>query len=142
FQLTKVLEDPFEDGLGYHGSAEEPSVIAAPNPARAPAALAGNSTIVATEQVGRVYDGGASDIGYEVSVDGGKSWKHGEMPLTGQGGLSTTCGGALNRASDTVTAYDQKHDEWLVSTLGLLGNADVPAVYVNRGKANFQKHDI
>ena len=83
--LHKVLADPFEDGQGYHGSAEEPSIIAARNPARA-GGLAGNSTIVATEQVGRVYDGGASDIGYEVSVDGGQTWKHGEMPLTVQGG--------------------------------------------------------
>ena len=140
--LTKVLEDPFEDGLGYHGSAEEPSIIAAPNPARAKGPLAGNSTIVATEQVGRVYDGGASDIGYQVSVDGGKTWKHGELPLTMQGGQADTCAGQLNRASDTVTVYDQKHDVWLVSTLGLAGNADVPAVYVNRGTVDFNKKDI
>jgi len=96
FPLTKVLPDPFEDGLGYHASAEEPSIFAAANPARA-GDLAGNSTIVATEQVGRVYDGGASDIGYEVSVDGGKTWKHGELPLTMQGGQSDTCAGQLNR---------------------------------------------
>lgn len=139
--LHKVLSDPFEDGQGYHGSAEEPSILAARNPARA-GAFAGNSTIVATEQVGRVYDGGASDIGYAVSVDGGHTWKHGEMPLTVQGGQADTCGGSLNRASDTVTAYDQKHDTWLVSTLGILGNADVPAVYVNRGTANFTTKDI
>ncbi len=109
--LVKVLADPFEDGLGYHGSAEEPSIFAARNPARA-GGLAGSSTIVATEQVGRIYDGGASDIGYQVSVDGGKSWKHGELPLTMQGGVSDTCAGQLNRASDTVTVYDQKHDVW------------------------------
>ncbi len=106
--LVKVLADPFEDGLGYHGSAEEPSIFAARNPARA-GGLADSSTIVATEQVGRIYDGGASDIGYQVSVDGGKSWKHGELPLTMQGGVSDTCAGQLNRASDTVTVYDQKH---------------------------------
>jgi hypothetical protein len=140
--VKQVYADPFEDGQGYHGSAEEPSIIAAKNPARATGPAAGNSTIVATQQVGRVYDGGSSDIGYEVSVDGGKSWKQGNMPLTVQGGQADTCAGSLNRASDTVTAYDAKHDIWLVSTLGLSGNADVPAVYVNRGKANFKTKDI
>ena len=92
--LTKVLQDPFADGIGYHASAEEPSIIAAKNPARA-GHYANSSTIVAAEQVGRVYDGGASDIGYEVSVDGGQSWNHGELPLTIQGGQADTCGGPL-----------------------------------------------
>ncbi len=139
--LVKVLADPFEDGLGYHGSAEEPSIFAARNPARA-GGLADSSTIVATEQVGRIYDGGASDIGYQVSVDGGKSWKHGELPLTMQGGVSDTCAGQLNRASDTVTVYDQKHDVWIISTLGLANGTNVPAVYVNRGIVDFGKKDI
>src|SRR4051794_12732395 len=68
--IKLVHQDPFEDGLGYHGSNEEPSIFAARNPARA-GDFAGNSTIVATQQTGRVFDGGASGIGYEVSVDGG-----------------------------------------------------------------------
>jgi hypothetical protein len=139
---TKVFSDPFDDGLGYHASAEEPSILAAANPPGTKGSGAGESTIVATQQVGRVYDGGASDIGYEVSVDGGQTWNEGPLPLTMQGGVSNTCGGPLNRASDTVTAYDRKHDVWLVSTLGLSGNADVPAVYVNRGTVDFQKKDI
>ena len=90
-----------------------------------------------TEQVGRVYDGGASDIGYEISVNGGQIWNHGELPLTVQGGQANTCGGPLTRASDTVTAYDARYDVWLVSVLGLSGNANVPAVYINRGTVDF-----
>ncbi len=140
--LAKVLTDPFGDGLGYHASAEEPSIAAAANPDGVDGPAAGNSTIVATEQVGRIFDGGASDIGYEVSVDGGKSWKDGELPLTMQGGVANTCAGPLNRASDTVTAYDRKHGVWLVSTLGLSHGANVPAVYVNRGTVDFTKGDI
>src|SRR4029079_9165572 len=93
FPLTKVLEDPFADGLGYHQSAEEPAIFAAANPERATGPAAGNSTIVATEQVGRVYDGGASSIGYEVSVDGGKSWKDDPLPTTMQSGVADTCAG-------------------------------------------------
>jgi hypothetical protein len=140
--LTQVLSDPFSDGIGYHQSAEEPSLVAAANPPGTKGPGAGESTIVSTEQVGRVFDGGASDIGYEVSVDGGKSWTSGELPLTVQGGQADTCAGPLNRASDTVVAYDKKHNVWIDSTLGLSGNADVPAVYVNRGTVDFQKKDI
>ena len=95
--LTDAFDDPFADGLGYHSSAEEPSIASAANPARAQGPLASSSTIIATQQVGRIYDGGASDIGYEISVNGGKSWTQGELPLTVQGGVSDTCGGPLNR---------------------------------------------
>ncbi|MGZ4256601.1 MAG: sialidase family protein [Gaiellaceae bacterium] len=140
--LKKVHVDPFADAVGYHESDEEPSIYAAKNPARAGAHLAKSSTIVATQQTGRVYDGGASDIGYEVSVNGGSTWKSGELPLTIQGGQANTCGGPLSRASDTVTVYDARYDVWLVSTLGLSQGANVPAVYINRGTANFTTKDI
>ncbi len=140
--LVDAFDDPFADGLGYHSSAEEPSIAAAANPARAQGPLASSSTIIATQQVGRIYDGGASAIGYEISVDGGKSWTQGNLPLTMQAGQTDTCAGPLNRGSDTVTAYDSRHDVWLVSTLGLSGAADVPAVYVNRGKVDFHKKNV
>jgi hypothetical protein len=140
--LHQVLKDPFADGVGQHESAEEPSIFAYRNPARAGNYLKNKSTIVATEQVGRVYDGGASDIGYQVSVNGGQTWKQGELPLTIQGGVANTCGGPLSRASDTVTVYDARYDVWLVSTLGLSQGANVPAVYINRGTANFTTKDI
>ena len=140
---NKVLQDPFADGLGYHGSAEEPSILAARNPSTAvhPGSNPNKSTIIATEQVGRVYDGGASDIGYEVSVNGGDTWKNGELPITIQGGQANTCGGPVNRASDTVTAYNEKYDQWLISTLGLSNGANVPAVYINIGKVRFTDSD-
>ena len=139
--LQKVLKDPFADAVGYHGSAEEPSIIAAKNPVRA-GDLKNKSTIVGAEQVGRVYDGGASDIGYEISVNGGNTWKSGELPLTIQGGQANTCAGPLSRASDIVVAYDQRHDTWLASTLGLAAGANVPAVYINRGTVNFSTGDM
>ena len=144
--LTPVLTDPFADGIGYHASAEEPSIAAAPNPSRAASStrpgLARRSTIVASYQVGRVYDGGASDIGYSISVDGGVNWAHGELPITVQGGQATTDAGPLTRASDTVMAYDARHDVWLNSYLGISGNSAVPAVYVSRGTVNFDTGDM
>jgi hypothetical protein len=117
--LTQVSDDPIVDDIGYHASEEEPSIAA------------WGQTIVATEQVGRVYDGGASAIGWETSTNGGRTWSHGLIPLTVQSGQATTDAGPLTRASDTVVAYDAKFHTWLNSTLGLAGNADVPAVYVN-----------
>jgi len=48
-----------------------------------------------------------------------------------QSGQATTDAGPLTRASDTVVAYDAKFHTWLISTLGLAGNAQVPAIYVN-----------
>src|SRR5690348_3724783 len=72
--LKQVHKDPFADGIGYHESVLEPSIAA------------NGKTIVATFQVGRIYDGGASDIGWSTSTNGGQSWKHGELPLTVQGG--------------------------------------------------------
>ncbi len=140
--LTPVLTDPFADGIGYHASAEEPSIAAAPNPARAGDRLSKRSTVVASYQVGRVYDGGASDIGYSISVDGGVNWKHGELPVTVQGGQPTTDAGPLTRASDTVMAYDARHDVWLNSYLGISGNSVVPAVYVSRGTVDFTTGDM
>lgn len=117
--LTNVSHDTTLDAIGYHSSEEEPSIAA------------WGQTIVASQQVGRVYDGGASAIGWETSTDGGKSWTSGLLPLTVQAGQATTDAGPLTRGSDTVVAYDAKHGTWLISTLGLAGNAVVPAVYVN-----------
>jgi hypothetical protein len=100
------------------------------------------STILSSYQVGRVCDGGASRIGYNISVDGGANWAHGEIPITVGSGQATTPAGPLTRASDTVVAYDRKHDVWLESYLGLAGNATVPAVYVSVGTVDFAAGDI
>lgn len=117
--LTNVSHDTTLDAIGYHSSEEEPSIAS------------WGQTIVATQQVGRVYDGGASAIGWETSTDGGRTWQQGLLPLTVQAGQRTTDVGPLTRGSDTVVAYDAKHKTWLISTLGLAGNSDVPGVFVN-----------
>jgi hypothetical protein len=146
FPTTRVNVDPYVDDIGYHASAEEPSIQAESNPARAAIpsrpGLVNRSTILSSYQVGRVYDGGASGIGYNISVDGGANWAHGEIPITVGAGQATTTAGPLTRASDTVVAYDKKHDVWLDSYLGLAGNAVVPAVYVSVGTVDFAAGDI
>ncbi len=72
--LTQISSDPFTnttaaDGAAvYHATQVEPDTFAF------------GSTIVTAFQTGRFNDGGASDIGWATSTNGGKSWKHGFLP--------------------------------------------------------------
>lgn len=74
------------------------------------------STVVATFQVGRRFDGGAADIGWATSSDGGRTWRNGVLP--GQTVFSAPAGTAAF-ASDPVVAYDAAHAVWLISTLAI-----------------------
>ncbi|MGI8531578.1 MAG: hypothetical protein ACR2KN_01100, partial [Geodermatophilaceae bacterium] len=55
------------------------------------------STIVMASQVGRIFDGGATNIGFSTSTDGGQSWVSGFLP-----GITTAAGGTFDRASDAA----------------------------------------
>ncbi len=150
FPTSKISRDPFSDLVGAHATELEPSIQAEPNPARAGSRLAKRSTILTSRQTGRIYDGGASDITTSISVDGGYNWADENLPLTVTGGQATACDGQpgvpsggyrLYSGSDTVVAYDKRHDVWLDSTLGISGNVIVPAVFVNVGKVRFLDSD-
>src|SRR5205823_13750313 len=56
--------------------------------------------VVATFQQGRFADGGSVDPGYATSLDGGVTWRHGNLPH-----LTTAVGGRWGRASDPVVAF-------------------------------------
>jgi len=118
--LVQVSHDECASPLSYHSSQVEPSTATH------------GSTIVSAFQVGRVYDGGSCDIGWATSTDSGQTWQHGLLPLTIYGGQETTDAGPLTRASDPSVAYDAQDGVWLIDTLGLAGNADVPGMFVNR----------
>src|SRR3954447_12419670 len=60
--LTRVSADPFTNPTSQHATELEPDTFAF------------GSTVVAAYQVGRFFDGGASDIGYARSTDGGATW--------------------------------------------------------------------
>jgi hypothetical protein len=60
--LTRVSADPFTNATSQHATEVEPDTFAS------------GSTVVAAYQVGRFFDGGASDIGYARSSDGGATW--------------------------------------------------------------------
>src|SRR5437016_13382079 len=63
--LQQISSDPFTNTTSFHKTEVEPDTFAF------------GSTIVATFQVGRFRNGGASDIGWATSQDGGASWTHG-----------------------------------------------------------------
>jgi hypothetical protein len=81
-----------------------------------PDTFSNGSTIVATFQVGRIFDGGACATGFATSTNNGASWVHGLLP-----GITKWSGSGPNdRATDASVAYDAKHGVWLISSLTLL----------------------
>ena len=114
--LTRVSVDVYTDAQAQHRTEVEPDTVAF------------GSTIVSAFQVGRVFGGGASNIGWATSRNGGATWSHGYLPgITGNGG------GPFGQASDAVVAYDAKHNVWLITSLGIGGSS--VDVLVNRSTA-------
>ena len=75
-------------------------------------------TTVATFQVGRRFDGAATNIGYAVTKNDARTWAGGLLPgLT----IASRPAGPNSRASDPVVAYDAANGVWLISTLALDG---------------------
>ncbi|MDQ1653735.1 MAG: hypothetical protein QOI35_2935 [Cryptosporangiaceae bacterium] len=104
--LTQVSTDPYTNATSQHATELEPDT------------LSNGSTIVASSQVGRFNDGGASNIGWNTSADGGTTWQHGMLP-----GITTAQGGTWARVSDPSVAWDAKHGTWMIT--GLVINAQV-----------------
>lgn len=86
-------------------------------------------TTVATYQVGRRFNGAATNVGWAVTTDDGRTWRSGLLPgLT----VASRPPGPNARASDPVAAYDAAHATWLISTLALDGA--VTRLTVNRSE--------
>src|SRR5919202_1955643 len=66
--LVKVSSDPYANTTSSHRTEVEPDTFAF------------GSTLVSAFQVGRFYDGGASDIGWATSTSAGSSWTNGFLP--------------------------------------------------------------
>src|SRR5438445_4984179 len=75
--LNRISSDPFTNTTSQHRTEVEPD------------AFAHGSTVVSAFQVGRFFDGGASDVGWSRSGDGGRTWTSGFMP-----GMTTSSGAA------------------------------------------------
>jgi hypothetical protein len=103
---TQISSDPFApDSLppAEHATEVEPDTFA------------WGSTVVSAFQTGRVFNGGASDIGWATSSTGGQSWMHGFLPGTTAASTPT---GPFFSASDASVAYDARDHAWIISWLG------------------------
>src|SRR5213080_4726060 len=116
--LTQVSADPYTNATSQHATELEPDTFAY------------GGTVVATFQVGRFFNGGASDIGVVRSGDGGATWDApGFLHLTFNSGAASS---PYERVSDPSVAYDAAHGVWLISSIPLLPNTAVPTVFVSR----------
>jgi hypothetical protein len=114
--LTQVSSDPYTNSGSEHATEVEPDT------------LSNGSTIVSAFQVARFNNGGANDIGWATSTDGGGTWTHGLLP-----GITTfTGGGTWARVSDPSVAYDAKHGLWLISGLTIDSSGTGRGVSVSR----------
>src|SRR5438105_93693 len=116
--LTQVSADPYTNATSQHATELEPDTFA------------DHGTVVATFQVGRFFNGGASDIGVVRSGDGGATWgAPGFLHDTFNSGDASS---PYERVSDASVAYDAAHGVWIVSSIPLLPNTSVPTVLFNR----------
>jgi hypothetical protein len=117
--LTRVSSDPYSDPGSQHATEVEPDTFA------------DHGVVVATFQVGRYFDGGATNIGAVRSPNAGVSW---DAPVF-LPGITFTAGAATNpfeRVSDPSVAYDRAHGVWLISSLPIKSDFSVPKIAVSR----------
>lgn len=103
--LTRVSNDPYSNAASQHRTEVEPDTFGF------------GSTIISAFQVGRIFGGGAANIGWARSADGGVTWTNGFLP-----GTTTVVGGSFSAISDPAVAYDRRHNVWLISSLGILSS--------------------
>jgi hypothetical protein len=115
--LTTVSTDPYTNTSSFHQTQLEPDTYSS------------GSTIMSVFQTGRFSDGGASNIGYATSTNGGQTWTNGFLPGTT---VYATPAGPWARISDPSVAFDPKHNVWLVTGLAIDASATGKAAIVNR----------
>ena len=118
--LTEISQDPFTNTTSQHKTEVEPDTFSS------------GSTIVAAFQAGRFFDGGASDVAFATSTDGGTTWTQGFLP-----GITKVLNTAnpYDRVSDPSVAFDARHNVWLISSLAIVdvpGGISGAAVVVSR----------
>lgn len=118
--LVNISTDTLTNSTSQHDTEVEPDTYAF------------GSTIVSVFQVGRILTGGAGDIGFATSPDGGHSWTSGLLP-----GITIFQGGTFfNAVSDPAVAYDAAHGQWIAASIAVqeddTGNPVDDQVLVNR----------
>src|SRR2546426_232994 len=115
--LLQLSSDPYTNNTSQHQTEVEPDTFAF------------GSTIVSAFQAGRFFDGGASNIGFATSINGGKKWTAGFLPSST---VFATPAGVYPRASDPSVAFDAKDGVWLISWLGIKSASGPVDVLVSR----------
>src|SRR3989449_1751619 len=117
--LVLLSTDPYTNPTSQHQTEVEPDTFTFGN------------TVVSAFQVGRFFDGGASNIGFATSTDGGNSFAKGFLPGTTP---FSTPAGIYARVSDASVAFDADHAVWIISYLGIVpaGNTSEVDVLVSR----------
>ncbi|HEX9995029.1 MAG TPA: sialidase family protein [Acidimicrobiales bacterium] len=102
--VQRISTDPYTTPNAQHRTEVEPDTFA------------WGDTVVSAFQVGRYFDGGADNIGWATSTDGGRTWQHGFLPGTTP---VADPPGRWERVSDPVVAYDAAHGVWMIQSLGI-----------------------
>src|SRR5579863_2242576 len=102
--IVQISSDPYTNSTSQHQTMVEPDTYSF------------GSTIVSAIQSGRFTTGGASNIGWATSTNGGGSWTNGFLP-----GITRIDNPAnpYDRVSDAAVAYDASHTTWMISGLAL-----------------------
>ncbi len=105
--LLRLSTDPYTNTTSQHATEVEPDT------------LSSGKTFVSAFQVGRFFNGGASNIGFATSTNGGKGFTSGFLPGTTP---FSTPAGIYARTSDASVAFDARDGVWIISFLGLFPN--------------------
>jgi hypothetical protein len=105
--LLPLSTDPYTNTTSQHATEVEPDT------------LSSGSTIVSAFQVGRIFGGGASNIGFATSTNDGHNFTSDFLPDTT---TAVTPPGIYSAVSDASVAFDARHGVWLISFLGLSPN--------------------
>ena len=100
----RLSRDPYRNDGAQHESEVEPD------------SFTSGRTTVAAFQVGRHFEGAATNVGFAVTTDDGATWRSGFLPGLTDASVPP---GANERASDPAVAFDARHSTWLISTLAL-----------------------
>jgi hypothetical protein len=115
--LIQLSLDPYTNPQSMHATQVEPDNYAF------------GSTIVAAVQTGRIANGGASNISWATSTDGGSTWHHGYLPGTT---VYASPPGTLSAVSDPSVSYDAAHHTWIIASLPLPAGSTGPGVIASR----------
>jgi BNR repeat-like domain len=116
--VTQVSSDPFTNATSQHATELEPDTFS------------DHGTTISAFQVGRFFNGGASDIGWARRASDG-TWTHGFLP--GMTQQTDPADNDFERVSDASVAYDAADGVWLISSIPLEPTTlVVPNVFINR----------